>query len=60
VEKNYIKVIPVDPLTKSAETWTTEAAETDDSATPDAPAGIKNVKSGATGNGLDGTPFSEW
>jgi general secretion pathway protein G len=60
VEKNYIKGIPVDPLTKSAETWTTEQAESDDSATPDTPTGIKNVKSGATGNGLDGTPFSEW
>ena len=59
IEDKYIKQLPVDPFTKSADSWVTETAESDES-TPDAPAGIKNVKSGAAGNGMDGTPYSDW
>ena len=58
VEDNYIKQVPVDPISRSPETWITEEAESDES-NPDAQAGIKNVRSGASGNALDGTPYSE-
>ena len=58
VERHYIKQVPFDPVTKSAETWQTIESESDES-NPDAPPGIKDVKSGAAGTALDGTPFSE-
>ena len=58
VEAGYIKTIPVDPITNSAESWVTEEAPTDESA-PDAPAGIRDVKSGAEGSTIDGTPYSD-
>jgi general secretion pathway protein G len=58
VEAGYIKAVPVDPITKSSDTWVTEDAESDD-ADPDQPSGIKDVRSGAPGNTVEGTPYSE-
>jgi len=58
VEAGYIKTVPTDPITNSAETWVTEDAESDD-ADPDAPSGIKDVRSGAAGTTVDGTQYSE-
>ena len=58
VEENYIKQIPVDPFTGSADSWITEEAESDDTTT-DQPAGIRDVKSGAIGATADGTPYAE-
>jgi general secretion pathway protein G len=59
VSDGYIRRIPEDPFTKSTETWQTEMGQTDP-ANPAAPPGIHNVKSGAEGTGLDGTPYSEF
>ena len=59
VSDGYMRAIPEDPITKSADTWQTEPAEPDPS-NPSAEPGIYNVKSGATGTGLDGTSYSEW
>jgi general secretion pathway protein G len=59
VSDGYMRKIPEDPITKSADTWQTEPAEPDPS-NPSAEPGIYNVKSGATGTGLDGTSYSEW
>src|SRR5262245_456918 len=58
VDDGYLKQIPVDPLTGGADTWVTEEAETNESM-PDQPAGIRDVKSGAVGNAVDGTPLNE-
>lgn len=58
VEDNYIKQIPVDPITNSADTWVTEEAESDES-DPDAPSGIRDVKSGATGTSVEGVPYAD-
>ena len=58
VEAGYIKTVPTDPITNSSDTWVTEDSESDD-ADPDAPAGIKDVRSGAAGNTVDGVPYSE-
>jgi general secretion pathway protein G len=58
VEAGYIKVVPTDPITNSADTWVTEDSESDES-DPDTPAGIKDVRSGAAGNTVDGVPYSE-
>jgi general secretion pathway protein G len=58
IEKNYIKSIPPDPITGSTDSWITETAEGDES-DPNAPAGIKNVKSGAQGVSRDGAPYGD-
>jgi general secretion pathway protein G len=59
VSEGYMRAIPVDPLTKSADTWQTVPAEPEPGNTSTDP-GIYNVKSGASGNGLDGTSYSDW
>ena len=59
VEDKCIREVPVDPMTKSAETWQTTLADPEPG-NPSAEPGIFNVKSGAEGNSLDGTPYSEW
>ena len=64
VEAGYIRKIPVDPMTKSSETWVLEfeeeeegAAETD---TEGEGPGIIDVHSGSERLSLAGTPYSEW
>ncbi len=58
VEEKYIRMVPIDPITQSSHTWEVEYSEyTDD---PMSESGIMDVKSGAEGNGLDGTPYAEW
>jgi general secretion pathway protein G len=59
VSDGYMRQIPPDPLTQSTDTWQTIPAEPDPS-NPTAEPGIYNVKSGATGTGLDGTAYGEW
>jgi general secretion pathway protein G len=59
VSDGYMRKIPEDPITKSADTWQTEPAEPDP-ANPSAEPGIYNVKSGAVGTGLDGSSYSDW
>ena len=59
VTDGYLRKIPEDPITKSAETWTTVPAEPDPN-NPGAEAGVYDVKSGAQGTGLDGTNYSDW
>jgi general secretion pathway protein G len=59
VTDGYLRKLPVDPFTDSADTWTTVPAEPDP-ANPSADPGVYNVKSGATGMSMEGTPYSEW
>jgi general secretion pathway protein G len=54
VERKYIRSVPVDPILKSAEGWQVVVSED-----PDHP-GIRDVHSGAPGNGQDGTSLAEW
>ena len=54
VSKKYIRAVPVDPITESAETWTTQAPGMD------IPGEVFDIKSGATGNAKDGTVYSDW
>ena len=66
VELGYLRKIPIDPITKSSETWVPVYEETnpdsppegegDDSAQP----GIIDVHSGSPLTSLDGTPYAEW
>ena len=59
VSEQYIRRIPVDPFTNSADSWQTVPAEPDP-ANPSAEPGIYDVKSGAQGTALDGTNFADW
>jgi general secretion pathway protein G len=76
VTDGYLRQIPVDPMTKSRETWVVdyeqlEAGDESTSATssggtgtsvPTDPAapGIIDVHSGSEAKGLDGTVYKEW
>ncbi len=59
VSDGYMRAIPEDPMTKSADTWQTVPAEPEPG-NPSAEPGIYNIKSGASGTGLDGTSYSDW
>jgi general secretion pathway protein G len=59
VEDKYIRMVPKDPFTQSAETWQTTMADPEPG-NPSAEPGIYDVKSGAEGTALDGKPYSEF
>ena len=59
VSDGYVREIPEDPMTNSAETWQTVPAEPDPSNTSTEP-GIFDIKSGSDRMALDGTPYVEW
>jgi general secretion pathway protein G len=59
VSDGYMRKIPIDPITKSTDTWQTTPAEPDP-ANPSAEPGIYDVKSGATGTSLDGSNYADW
>ena len=54
VAEKYIREIPVDPITESADTWVTSPSKELDSP------GIYDVHSGALGIGLNNKPYGEW
>jgi general secretion pathway protein G len=54
VDKHYIRSVPVDPFTKSAESWLMIASED-----PDHP-GVRDIHSGSPDQGVDGSPFVSW
>jgi general secretion pathway protein G len=54
VERRYIRAVPVDPITKSSESW--QVVVSDD---PDHP-GIRDLHSGAEGNASDGSSYKDW
>ena len=65
VTAGYIRKVPIDPMTKSADTWVAvmeEAPAADSSAPSDAPTtpGIVDIHSGSTGKSLDGTLYKDW
>jgi general secretion pathway protein G len=59
VSEGYIREVPVDPMTKSKDTWRTETAEPDAN-NPASTTGIDNVFSGSEDSALDGSKYSEW
>jgi len=54
VERKYIKAVPIDPITATAESWTMVVSED-----PDHP-GIRDIHSGSDQQALDGTQYREW
>lgn len=59
VTDKYLRTVPVDPFTNSAETWQTIMSEPDP-ANPSAEPGILDVKSGSDQTALDGTLYADW
>ncbi|MCC6990520.1 MAG: prepilin-type N-terminal cleavage/methylation domain-containing protein [Acidobacteria bacterium] len=59
VTDGYVRKIPDDPMTNSADTWQTVPAESDP-ANPTAEPGIFDVKSGSDKTSLDGKAYAEW
>lgn len=54
VARKYLRKIPPDPITGSDKTWVVVSpADTTKGR-------VFDVRSGATGNGKDGTPYSSW
>lgn len=52
--ERYLRSVPVDPITKSRDTWV-EVASDD----PDLP-GVRDVRSGAVDASSSGGPYDEW
>ncbi len=59
VAAGYLRTLPKDPITQAAETWVVEYAPWEMLEVGQAP-GIWDVRSGAEGEGLEGTPYAEW
>ena len=67
VEEGYLRKIPIDPITKSNETWIPDYEELDPDKPPAeseggdaAQPGIIDVHSGSPLISLDGTPYKDW
>lgn len=67
VDEGYLRAVPMDPVTKSTDTWQVEFEEISFEEVPpetelpeDGQPGIIDVHSGSTAVSLDGTPYSEW
>ena len=54
VAKHYIRSVPVDPMTKSAQTWLPVASDDPDHQ------GLRDLHSGSPEIALDGSPFVSW
>ncbi|MHB8982423.1 type II secretion system protein [Thiobacillus sp.] len=54
VSARYLRSLPVDPITERADTWQIVAPP------GDAVGAVYDVRSGAPGNGRDGTLYGEW
>jgi general secretion pathway protein G len=59
VDEKYLRVIPADPFTKSAETWQ-EILSEPEPGNPLAEQGVQDVKSGSDREAFDGRKYSEW
>ena len=59
VSEGYIREVPIDPVTKSKDTWQTSQAEPDAN-NPASAGGIDNIHSGSDRTSLDGQPYAEW
>jgi general secretion pathway protein G len=59
VSESYLRAIPQDPFTRSADTWQTENAEPEPGSSS-ASTGIYNVKSGYDGIAGDGSRYADW
>jgi general secretion pathway protein G len=59
VSEGYLRKIPEDPFTRSADTWQAVPAEADPNK-PTAEPGVYDVKSGSDQTALDGSRYADW
>jgi general secretion pathway protein G len=59
VSGGYLRAVPVDPMTKSVDSWQMIPAEPDPN-NPSADIGIYNVKSGSEEQAIDGSKYADW
>jgi general secretion pathway protein G len=59
VSDKYLRAIPNDPFTNSADTWR-EIPSEPDSTNPTAQPGVYDVRSGSDQKALDGTNYADW
>ena len=59
IQDGYLKTVPVDPMTRSKDTWVTDTSDAMHSLDQTEP-GIDDVHSGSTEVGSDGQPYSSW
>ena len=59
VEAGYLRKIPIDPFTRSADTWVADQSDAMHSLDQTEP-GIDDVHSGDQDAGTDGEPYSSW
>jgi len=59
VSESYIRAIPRDPFTNSADTWVTVQADPEPGSVS-AATGIYDLKSGYDGVALDGSRYADW
>ena len=58
VTAGYLRAVPADPFTNSAESWVTEQPVFD--ASNPFTTGVYDVRSGHEGTAIDGTLYSDW
>src|SRR3954452_22101792 len=56
VQKRYLRNVPTDPITQRSDTWLLMAPQS----TLQVQGAVGDVRSGAKGQGLDGTPYGSW
>ena len=59
VSEKYLRSIPVDPFTNSADTWRSIPSEPDPT-NPTAEPGVYDVRSGSDQKAIDGTNYADW
>ena len=59
VSEKYLRSIPVDPFTNSADTWRSIQSERDPT-NPTAEPGVYDVRSGSDQKAIDGTNYADW
>ena len=59
VSDGYLRQVPMDPITGNAESWRLIMEDSTNTVSQTQP-GIFDVRSGAEGSSLEGTPYSEW
>ena len=59
VEEKYLRSVPVDPITDSADTWQVILSDPDPG-NPSGEIGVFDVKSGSDRSAIDGSPYNDW
>jgi general secretion pathway protein G len=54
VNKKYLRSIPYDPIAESSTSWLIISSDTPEKGA------VYDIKSGASGQGLDGTEYKDW